>query len=274
MAGDWIKMRNNLWASFKVVRMALRLGVPRSQVIGALNGAWMMADEHSEDGVLEMENAAEVIDAFVEVQGFSAAMESVGWLQIDGNQVTFPRFDEHNSKTAKRRADDQKRKKTKRSDDMSALLRTSVRKTSASCGQNADQRREEKSREEKNRKQEEGEGSGEPPTPPPSREEFQSAWNEAAERHGWATMRAFTEKRATAFRTRCRDPDWCEHWREALAEAEQSPFCCGENDRGWTATPDFFLRPDTLTKLLEGAFRKVDSAKSAFDPMAIFGENA
>ena len=40
----------------------------------------------------------------------------------------------------------------------------------------------------------------------------------------------------------------------AIRRIEVSPFCRGENDRGWCANIDFFLRPRTITKVLEGQF--------------------
>jgi hypothetical protein len=33
-----------------------------------------------------------------------------------------------------------------------------------------------------------------------------------------------------------------------------SAFCTGTNDRGWRATPDWLLRPDTAAKVLEGKY--------------------
>ena len=47
-------------------------------------------------------------------------------------------------------------------------------------------------------------------------------------------------------------------WVEALPDAFEairgSPFCQGENERNWRATIDWFLRPDTVTKLIEGQY--------------------
>jgi len=34
-----------------------------------------------------------------------------------------------------------------------------------------------------------------------------------------------------------------------------SPFLLGENDRGWRADIDWFLRPDSVTRILEGKYR-------------------
>lgn len=90
-------------------------------------------------------------------------------------------------------------------------------------------------------------------SPPPSLtlKEFLSAWN--------ATMQQkceSTDKRRTAFNARIRKQDWLDCWRVALAKAKDSPFCNGDNDRGWVADVDWFLRPDTVQKILEGKYDK------------------
>lgn len=54
--------------------------------------------------------------------------------------------------------------------------------------------------------------------------------------------------------SRMADPYWRENWRGALALMAGRAFCRGENDRGWVADLDFFLRPDTVTRLLEGKY--------------------
>lgn len=43
-------------------------------------------------------------------------------------------------------------------------------------------------------------------------------------------------------------------WRDVIARIQASPFCRGDNDRGWTATFDWILQPDVATKILEGKY--------------------
>jgi hypothetical protein len=70
-----------------------------------------------------------------------------------------------------------------------------------------------------------------------------------------------TAKRATALGQRRADPLWRERWQEAITAAFATPFCRGTNPRGWTATVDWFLRPDTLDKILEGFYDDKAPAK-------------
>lgn len=44
------------------------------------------------------------------------------------------------------------------------------------------------------------------------------------------------------------------HWAEVVTRIAASPFCTGRNDRGWKATFDFLVRPDTQHKALEGQY--------------------
>lgn len=47
-----------------------------------------------------------------------------------------------------------------------------------------------------------------------------------------------------------------EYWRRIITAISGDKFCSGDNDRGWVATFDYFLRPDVQTRALEGAFGK------------------
>lgn len=146
MAGDWIKMRSNLWDHPKVIKIvsaicpqSVRDLSARCRVVGALFRTWSLADAHTDDGILDGYDA-DALDAAVGIDGWSLNLQHVGWLVVEPQRLIVPRFMEHGGKTAKRRAEDAARKGR-------------VRKTSAKsphrCGQNAEQRREEKRREYK-----------------------------------------------------------------------------------------------------------------------------
>lgn len=135
MAVDWIKMRVDLQTHPKVVRIMSALKADKFRVIGGLHAVWSVFDAHSEDGRLDG-YSPETMDSIIGWPGFSAAMALVGWLAQDGETLVAPAFEEHNGRTAKRRATETQRKKD-------------ARKVSAS---NADEKRtrEEKRREEVN----------------------------------------------------------------------------------------------------------------------------
>jgi hypothetical protein len=111
MAGDWIKMRADLFTHPKVVRMASALKADTLRTVGGLMSAWCLFDAHSDDGRLEG-YSPEVLDAHLRWDGFAAAMIAVGWLEHDqAHGLALPRFDTHNGQSAKRRAQDADRKR-------------------------------------------------------------------------------------------------------------------------------------------------------------------
>jgi hypothetical protein len=136
MAGDWIKMRMDLQTHPKVVRIMSALRADKFRTIGGLHAVWCVFDAHSEDGVLEG-YTAEAMDDSIGWPGFAAAMQSVDWLNETPQGLTMPRFDNHNGKSAKRRASDTERKRSVRT----------VRNLSA-CDAEKSGTREEKRRED------------------------------------------------------------------------------------------------------------------------------
>lgn len=59
-----------------------------------------------------------------------------------------------------------------------------------------------------------------------------------------------------------------EEWAEIIARVSKSAFCNGSNDRGWKATFDWLLQPETHLKISEG---KYDGKDGGVDWGAIFG---
>ncbi|WP_449103783.1 DnaT-like ssDNA-binding domain-containing protein [Pseudomonas veronii] len=135
-------MRIDLQTHPKVFRMVSALQADRLRIIGGLHIAWSIFDTHSSDGVL-VGYTVDAMDAVIGWPGFTQAMIDVQWASIDeAGSLVMPRFDEHNGASAKRRANDNERKRTARKSG-------SVRKMSAS---DADEMRtrEEKRREDQN----------------------------------------------------------------------------------------------------------------------------
>lgn len=148
MAGEWIKVRNDLHTHPKVVRMSSALNADRLRIVGGLHAVWCLFDVHSNDGSLSG-YSAQVVDSLIGFDGFSAAMSAVKWLNIDENGLSLPEFDEHNGQSAKRRATETKRKRLERDQELELGKENVQRKVSAS---DADKKRsrEEKRREEVN----------------------------------------------------------------------------------------------------------------------------
>ena len=82
--------------------------------------------------------------------------------------------------------------------------------------------------------------------------DLQNAWN-AGTSLPVPRCREMTGARIRRALARLSEAPWSE-WQAAIAAIEQSPFCRGTNDRGWTASFDWFLQPDTRVKVLEGKY--------------------
>ena len=93
------------------------------------------------------------------------------------------------------------------------------------------------------------------------------AWNAMAETCGLATVLKMTDSRKRSLKARWDEKDWRKHWKWALAEIPERPFMTGK--KGWKATIDWFLKPDSITKIREGMYqddempRRKPSGKSA-----------
>jgi hypothetical protein len=146
VALDWIKIRIDLPDQPEVVGMARRLNLDIDTVVGKLLRVWAWADAVTTDGNIPHVDAAYVDDK-VKCPGFTDAMAAVSWIRVKNSGISFPNFDRHNGKSAKKRAEDSQRKTNARNDNGKP-----VRNLSAKCpqenGQKPDQRREEKRREE------------------------------------------------------------------------------------------------------------------------------
>ena len=103
MAGDWIKMRANLANDPAVIGVASRLETSEYEVVGLLHALWSWADQHTVDGQA-VGVSLDWVDRHLRCPGLAEALVSVGWLAHLDGVLTFPRFDRHNGKSAKRRA--------------------------------------------------------------------------------------------------------------------------------------------------------------------------
>lgn len=108
MAGDWIKMRSNLWDDPRIAKLCDVTDQPEAMIVGALYWLWATADQHSEDGLLHGLTLRS-IDRKTGIKGFGDALLITGWLADHPDGVQIVRFDEHNGTSAKKRCQTAKR---------------------------------------------------------------------------------------------------------------------------------------------------------------------
>lgn len=108
MAGEWIKVRTNLWDDPRITQLCDLTDQGEATVIGGLYWLWATADEHTETGHMPGLSIA-AIDRKTGVKGLGQALLTVGWIADTDGGVTIMRFDEHNGTSAKNRASTAKR---------------------------------------------------------------------------------------------------------------------------------------------------------------------
>lgn len=113
MAGEWIKMRNNLWDDPRVSRICDMTSHGEAAVIGGLYWLWAAADEHTEDGFMPG-LSVKGIDRKTGLKGLGAALLEIEWIKDGDGGITIQNFAEHNGASAKRRCMEAKRKGERR----------------------------------------------------------------------------------------------------------------------------------------------------------------
>lgn len=257
MAGEWIKMRTNLWDDPRVAAISDRTGATEGFVIGGLYWLWSIADSHSVDGRLPgLTHAA--VDRKVGIPGFGEAVASIGWITFDPNGALIARFDEHNGASAKARASHAKR---------AAASRGAHGKRTESARGSHDGSTGGAPREERDREKKDSPNGESPPSPPMGGRPSRKGWSEQAVSEARAVIAAWNDTpdvlpvvtpmgdgRKKKLRARVMNSAWCSQWRPALAKVAASDFCRGQNDRGWRASFDWFIKPETAQKLIEGQY--------------------
>lgn len=92
------------------------------------------------------------------------------------------------------------------------------------------------------------------------------AWNAAAKPLGLSVAQKMTGAREGSIRARI-EREGKERIAEALEALPRCRFLLGENDRGWKADLDFFVRPNSITRILEGKYRTGGGGVSAWRDM-------
>jgi len=92
-----------------------------------------------------------------------------------------------------------------------------------------------------------------PSTPASASFVFFDTWNEIAKQCNIHEC-VETDNRKKTLRTRMKEKHFKDNWRAALDKVRDSGFCNGKNDRLWKANVEWFLKPDTVAKIMEGKY--------------------
>lgn len=92
------------------------------------------------------------------------------------------------------------------------------------------------------------------PKPPsgPRPKDLLAIWND--HRGDLPAAKGMSQTRKARASARLSEEPSLDVWADAVRRIAASPFCRGENDRGWRASFDWLLQPDVLLKTLEGKY--------------------
>ena len=184
MAGDWIKMRGNLWDDPRVSKLCDLTDQSEAAIVGGLYWLWAAADQHTEDGVMPGLTLRQ-IDRKTGIQGFGAALCAIGWLEDRPEGVCIVNFEEHNGTSAKRRCTDAQRKANVRSVSASDADKKQTEEGQKTTSLGAREREEKEKRREEEKTGENAPRKRSTPTPAIDRPDDvdQQTWAD------WLTLR-------------------------------------------------------------------------------------
>ncbi len=90
-------------------------------------------------------------------------------------------------------------------------------------------------------------------------EELVALWNSS---EGLPKITSLSPARRRKLQRRLRETFFKENWRVAIQRAGASPFCTGQGSKGWKANVDWFLREDTVAKIMEGQYDSLHNDKT------------
>lgn len=77
------------------------------------------------------------------------------------------------------------------------------------------------------------------------------AWNRL---EGFPKCLLVSDGRRRKLEVRLRDPFFFSNWRNGIEKLQNSKFLMGESERGWKATFDWFIKPESLLRIIEGKY--------------------
>lgn len=249
MAENWIAVDHNTPQKPEVVGLAIELGISNRESLGLLVEVWIWADRNTYDGTATCNGVSvtfALLDAVFGVTGLANALQNVGWLVANKDGVaTFPNFGDNNGRTAKTRKASNRRVNKHREQ---AKTQGNGNCNAPSVTKALPQEQEQLIGTETNK-------TVSAIASPPIAKQLIVNFNEAM-----GARARMTAKRQTQLTVRMKDEHWRDHWEEAIEIAGRSAFLKGQNDRGWTMNLEFFLKPDTVTNIIEGKYDGTASA--------------
>ena len=100
-----------------------------------------------------------------------------------------------------------------------------------------------------------------------------NAWNETAKAtDGLPACLVMSDSRRRKLAVRVKDPFFSANWKASLEKVSKSAFCLGCSERGWRASLDWFIQPDTTAKIMEGKYDTNPNIQNRSQPRSRFAD--
>lgn len=252
MAGEWIKVRTNLWTDPRISQLCDLTDSSKPAVVGALYWLWSSADEHTQNGHMPG-LSIKAIDRESGVPGMGAALLSIDWIADTPGGITLTRFQEHNGSSAKSRAQTAKRVANHKTN---ALLTQEQNIANAQTVTSALPREEKRREEEVNPLVPSvADDIPRPEKPECPHQEIIRLYHEVLPQ--CPAVRDWTPARATQLRARWNEsPDRqnLDYWRGLFQYVSGCDFLVGRTSKPFFADLEFITKSNNFTKIREGKY--------------------
>ncbi len=153
MAGDWIKMREDLHEDPAVLWMAQELDVRPETIVGMCHRFWGLVSRQTRDGCLRGPRLASLGNV-LGLPGFPELLIRAGWLEYDDSNpempiTTIPQFERHLSESAKKRVLEAEKKRKQRAGKVSPKPRDKCPRKTATRGEESKSKSKKESKPKK-----------------------------------------------------------------------------------------------------------------------------
>jgi len=254
MAGDWIKMRTNLWDDPRISKLCDITDQPEAAIVGGLYWLWATADDHTECGVLHG-LTTRAIDRKTGIQGLGEGLVAIGWLADHPEGVRIIGFEEHNGSSAKKRCQTAKRVEKHKAEN--APLTQQALPDNADSVSGALPREEKRREESKALATDESDCAGQPEiakakADPIPYEQIFDAYSQTLPELPQVRIR--DEARRKAIRSLWRSDSRfqsVDFWGRYYGSVRNSRFLMGMNAIGF----DWLMKPANFKKVVEGNYQ-------------------
>jgi hypothetical protein len=256
MSNQWLRLWHDMPTDPKWRTISKICGLRIGDVVAAYTFMLVSASMNkAERGVTQCnaEDIASLLD--IEISAAESLIRAMQGRVLDGNKLTG-----WATRQPKREDDSSERVRAYRSNKEKEITNVTQ------CNSREDKEED----KNKNKKVREGVveispiGSYSAPPPRMDFEKLISIWNDELG-SVCPKIQRLTEQRKRLLANRLRDSfdSDSERWRSFCRAIRGSPFCSGENDRGWRANIDWALKPQTIAKVLEGFY---EPTSQSFQP--------